>query len=1211
MSCDSKEDCCDGLHCIPNNRSGKQCRKLPTCMKNWDDCSVVGCCGKLKCVHNEKRGTKQCRDIPGCWNRQNKDCSNTPCCDGLTCIKGKDDRQLCKKLPKCQRLGRSCEYVKCCDDANKPMQCVEVKDKKGRLAKQCRLAPGDVEVFVWDDLNANGIQDDEEPGIEGVHLRLIKNKGQVELGDLKNGGNAHEEIPTDVNGKVLFRQVPVGKHLRVKVTKGPMGGIASPRRKGTDRNKDSDLQSRGLTSNFRLKQKGVYKGVALGYAMPEEAEIRVFNDLNGNGIQEEGELGIKNVELRLLEYYTVKKLVDPGDEATGKKPKFKKETKVREFTDRKNGGNAHEVLKTNKEGKVTFTEVPQGVKLKAKVVSAPYGAIPTKRNAGKDDTVDSDLRNDGTSETFYAKAGDNVDLGYRMPETVIVRVWDDTDGDGIQDKGEPGIEGVKLRLVLANKEKDTLKASPGSGNAHKEIKTNAEGFATFTKVPQGQRLQVKVTGPPKGAVSTKKNVGQEKGKESETDSDLNSNGLSDSFVVTSDGAPFSEIDLGYKMPGSMIVRVWDDANGNGIQDPDEVGIPDVSLVLVNNDMEKTRVKDQKNGGNAHKQLKTDENGFVSFTNVPNKERFRVKVTNAPAGAINTKKDQGGKKNKEGDSDLDNRGFSDVFILNGGDDYTEIDLGYRMPSSLEVRVWDDANGNGIQDGEEKGIDNVKLQLVDAKNGKAIKNMKNDGTAHQVLKTDENGLVTFTKVPKGTKLKVKVLNAPKGAVQTKTRGTKDKSMDSDLQKNSLSNWFDLSKFDGSTFGGIDLGYKMPDDVQIRVWDDANGNGRQDPDEVGIEGVKLRLLDKKKIGLKNYGRGSTAHKTLVTGKDGLVTFEGVPKDIHVQAKVINPPKGALRTKQNQKTDGKKDDANDSDLEKDNTSELFKLSSFNVDVFNKIDLGYRMPNDVDVFVFDDVNGNGIQDDDEPGIKGIQLQVLTTKNERAKVGGGSTCHEKVFTDENGVASFKECPKTERLKVVVLNAPPGSKATTRNQKKKGGTDENDSELRQHKKKFESDQFSLASFNGDEAYSKLDLGFLMPKTQVVRVWNDKNGNGVQDEDEEGIEGVKLRLVQNNKTPMPDLGIEGNNTREDLTTGADGRVTWYGVPQSFKMRVQVVDGLPAGAKVTKKNQKINGVKDEQLDSEANHNGVTDTFQLPADADELYDHVDLGYIVPAPAA
>ena len=95
------------------------------------------------------------------------------------------------------------------------------------------------------------------------------------------------------------------------------------------------------------------------------------------------------------------------------------------------------------------------------------------------------------------------------------------------------------------------------GNAHEILETDEDGIVNFRNVPQNKYLQVKVVTPPPGAIPTLRNVGDNDA----LDSELANGDISDSFRLTTSGAPFSELDLGYRMPNSMIVRVWDDENG--------------------------------------------------------------------------------------------------------------------------------------------------------------------------------------------------------------------------------------------------------------------------------------------------------------------------------------------------------------------------------------------------------------------------------------------------------------------------------------------------------------------------------------------------------------------------------------------------------------------------------------------------------------------------
>lgn len=92
--------------------------------------------------------------------------------------------------------------------------------------------------FVWFDENKNGLQDDGEPGIEGVTLTLVGPDGK-EVSDVD--GAPVSPVKTDKKGAYTFANLPVlpaGKHYTVKVT-DPEGYTPTKAGQGSDRAKDS------------------------------------------------------------------------------------------------------------------------------------------------------------------------------------------------------------------------------------------------------------------------------------------------------------------------------------------------------------------------------------------------------------------------------------------------------------------------------------------------------------------------------------------------------------------------------------------------------------------------------------------------------------------------------------------------------------------------------------------------------------------------------------------------------------------------------------------------------------------------------------------------------------------------------------------------------------------------------------------------------------
>jgi len=100
------------------------------------------------------------------------------------------------------------------------------------------------------------------------------------------------------------------------------------------------------------------------------------------------------------------------------------------------------------------------------------------------------------------------------------------------------------------------------------------------------------------------------------------------------------------------------------------------------------------------------------------------------------------------------------------------------------------------------------------------------------------------------------------------------------------------------------------------------------VGIEGVQLQLVyDSSQLAVPGYA-------PVETDSTGVATIVGVPKDQRYRVQVLNVPVGATRTHSN-----KGNDDVDSDLSRDDMSYNFDLRSFSGRAFDRLDLGYIMP--------------------------------------------------------------------------------------------------------------------------------------------------------------------------------------------------------------------------------------------------------------------------------
>ena len=142
--------------------------------------------------------------------------------------------------------------------------------------------------FVWNDLNANGIQDAGEPGIALVTVELHKCCDDSLVGS----------TTTDANGKYLFTDVYHGSYY-IKFTL-LNGYTFSLQDQGTDNKFDSDANAAGVTACTYLYDSDDRTWDAGMYLQPASVGDFVWNDANKNGIQDDGESsGIYGVTVNL------------------------------------------------------------------------------------------------------------------------------------------------------------------------------------------------------------------------------------------------------------------------------------------------------------------------------------------------------------------------------------------------------------------------------------------------------------------------------------------------------------------------------------------------------------------------------------------------------------------------------------------------------------------------------------------------------------------------------------------------------------------------------------------------------------------------------------------------------------------------------------------------------------------------------------------------
>lgn len=141
--------------------------------------------------------------------------------------------------------------------------------------------------MVWMDENGNGIQDEGEMGMSGVTVNLYDCDTLMLASTI-----------TDDSGYYKFEMLMAGDYSLEFVA--PENYLYSPMDVGGDDDVDSDVDSTGMTTCITTMPGVDYTNIDAGlYPAPASLGDFVWMDENMNGMQDEGEMGIADIEVHL------------------------------------------------------------------------------------------------------------------------------------------------------------------------------------------------------------------------------------------------------------------------------------------------------------------------------------------------------------------------------------------------------------------------------------------------------------------------------------------------------------------------------------------------------------------------------------------------------------------------------------------------------------------------------------------------------------------------------------------------------------------------------------------------------------------------------------------------------------------------------------------------------------------------------------------------
>jgi cyclophilin family peptidyl-prolyl cis-trans isomerase/protocatechuate 3,4-dioxygenase beta subunit len=733
---------------------------------------------------------------------------------------------------------------------------------------------------IFRDLNNNGQLDTGEVGIAGVIVQLLDSTGAV-----------IKTATTNSSGNYSFTELTPGTYkVRLAESNFKDSGVLVGFKSSTgtsnayegdntpDPNNNTDNEDNGTTIGT-LGQTGGYiesKSITLAlngepqgntnntldFGVVPSGTIKlslgdtVWNDINNNGILDSGEQGIAGVVVHLLD-------------STGKVIQTKT---------------------TDSSGKYLFTELAAGdYRVRLAAINFQPGKVLAGYTASSATVTDPDNNTDndnngtvsgnlGTTGTIESGAitlsigaepdidvNKTLDFGLFRGYSLGNQVWNDLNNNGIKDAGENGIEGVLVRLIRAGDNAEIATAT-----------TNAQGLYLFTNVPQGDYIVELATSNFKagGALySFKSSTGgssnsHEGGSTPDpdtvtTDGDdngtttgtLGSDGVIRSLPVTlgpdateptgetpdndsetPDNRSNLTVDFGVfqETPAlaSLEGRVFLDYNNNGKFDGADKGIQGVTITLTGGDLTQALT------------VTTDADGKYKFTNLK-AGTYTITETQPTSPTNQTGKDVAGSLG--GDASTANT-IKNI-ALGANKQGTGYNFGEIPVLSLAGSVFDDANGNGKKDSGETGIAGVTVTLTGT-------NLSGTAITPVTVTTDSSGNYKFENLTPG-KYNIKETQ-PTGYLDGKEQnGTPAAS----TVGNDEFKGIDLTSTNASATG-FNFGEVKAGSVKGVVYIDADNDGLRDESEVGIAGVKIKL-----IGTNDLGKKISLNTT--TGDDGTYTF------------------------------------------------------------------------------------------------------------------------------------------------------------------------------------------------------------------------------------------------------------------------------------------------------------------------------------------------------